>query len=188
MRTLIVVTSLVAVTPVLAQDAGTGPSGQKPAPPRPAPALTETFKGVAGTWSCTGSMDNPESPGTQVKTKSEARFSPIVDGFAYSGVFRIEKNAAMPKGAKMIINWGYDQARGKLVEVGFDSVGSYWQGTSDGEKDGTTVWAEEGVMMGQPIKSRTTVTRKSPTEFTVVTEMENKGAWQKLGEDHCRKK
>ncbi|HEY1334809.1 MAG TPA: hypothetical protein VGF31_11175, partial [Myxococcaceae bacterium] len=141
-----------------------------------------------GTWSCTGSMDNPQSPGTTVKTKSEVRFSPIVDGFAYAGVFRIEKNAAFPKGVKMTINWGYDQAHDKLVEVGFDSVGSYWQGTSDGEKDGTTVWAEDGSMMGQPMKSRTTVSRKSSKEFTVLTELENKGTWQKMGEDHCRKK
>ena len=187
MRMLIrvLVAGLLVATPALGQDAA---SKSKPTPPKPSPALTQAFKDASGTWSCSGTMDNPQAPGTQVKTKSEARFSPIVDGFAYSGVFRIEKNAAMPKGAKMIINWGYDEARAKLVEVGFDSVGSYWQGTSDGEKDGTTVWAEEGVMMGQPIKSRTTVTKKSPTEFTVVTEMENKGAWQKLGEDHCRKK
>jgi hypothetical protein len=186
MRMLIrvLVAGLLVATPALGEDK----SAEKPAPPKPAPALTETFKGAAGNWSCSGSMDNPLSPGTQVPTKSEVRFSPIVDGFAYSGVFRIEKNTAMPKGAKMIINWGYDQARGKLVEAGFDSLGGTWQGTSDGEKDGTTVWAEEGSMMGQSIKSRTTITRKSPTEFTVLTEMENKGAWQKLGEDRCRKK
>jgi hypothetical protein len=62
-------------------------------------------------------------------------------------------------------------------------------GTSDGSKDGTTVWTEEGTMMGQPMKSRTTVTRKSPTVVTLMTEMESKpGAWQKLGEDTCKKK
>ena len=48
--------------------------------------------------------------------------------------------------------------------------------------------SEVGSMMGQPTKSRTTVTRKSPKEFTVVTELENTGSSQKLGEDHCRKK
>ena len=50
------------------------------------------------------------------------------------------------------------------------------------------VWTEEGAMMGQPAKTRTTVTRKSPKEITVVTEVDNKGAWQKMGEDHCKKK
>jgi len=43
-------------------------------------------------------------------------------------------------------------------------------------------------MMGQPARTRTTVTRKSAREITVVTEIENKGAWQKMGEDHCKKK
>jgi len=38
------------------------------------------------------------------------------------------------------------------------------------------------------MKSRTTVNIKSPHEITVVSEMDNKGAWQKMGEDHCKKK
>jgi hypothetical protein len=29
---------------------------------------------------------------------------------------------------------------------------------------------------------------QSPKEITVVTEVDNKGAWQKMGEDHCKKK
>src|SRR5262249_22654008 len=96
---------------------------------------------------------------------------------------------AMPGGAKGTMHWGFDSSRNKLVEAGFDNMGSTWSGTSDGPKDGTTVWTEEGTMMGQPSKTRTTVTRKSPREVTLVTEMETKpGAWQKLGEDTCKKK
>ena len=57
------------------------------------------------------------------------------------------------------------------------------------QKDGTTVWAEEGTMMGQPTKTRTTVTRKGSKQVTMMTEVESKpGAWQKLGEDTCKKK
>ena len=131
----------------------------------------------------------PQAPGTQVKTKTEMHISPTVDGFAYTGAWKTEKNAAMPAGGKGTMQWGFDSGRNKLVEAGFDNMGSAWLGTSDGPKDGTTVWTEEGTMMGQPMKSRTTVTRKSQKEVTLTTEMESKpGAWQKLGEDTCKKK
>ena len=64
MRTIIRVLAagLVVATPALAEDT------QKAAPPKPAPALTEAFKDMSGTWSCSGSMENPQAPGTQVKT------------------------------------------------------------------------------------------------------------------------
>jgi len=185
MRTILraLAAGLLVATPALAEDA------PKAAPPKPAPALTEAFKDMSGTWSCSGSMENPQAPGTQVKTKTEMRIAPTVDGFAYTGSWKTEKNAALPAGGKGTVQWGFDSAKNKLVEAGFDNMGSTWMGTSDGSKDGTTVWTEEGTMMGQPMKSRTTVTRKSPTVVTLMTEMESKpGAWQKLGEDTCKKK
>jgi hypothetical protein len=37
-------------------------------------------------------------------------------------------------------------------------------------------------------QDRTTVTRKSPRRSPWSPEMENKGAWQKMGEDRCKKK
>ena len=186
MRTItrVLAAGLLVATPALAED-----TAAKAAPPKPAPALTEAFKDMSGTWACSGSMENPQAPGTQVKTKTEMRISPAVDGFAYIGSWKTEKNAAMPAGAKGTMQWGFDSSRNKLVEAGFDNLGSTWQGSSDGQKDGTTVWSEEGTMMGQPMKSRTTVTRKSPREVTLTTEVESKpGAWQKLGEDTCKKK
>jgi hypothetical protein len=187
MRTLIrfVVTGLLVATPALGEDKA---PAQKPAPPKPAPALVEAFKDMAGTWSCSGEMDNPQSPGTQVKTKSEMHITPVADGFAYTGMMRMEKNAAMPAGAKAVIHWAYDGGKNKLVELGSDNGGGSWQGTSDGQKEGTTVWIEDAAMGGQSYKSRTTVTRKSPKEVTLTYEMENKSAWQKMGEDTCKKK
>jgi hypothetical protein len=179
---------LVLALPALAQQSSTSASAAKPAPPKPNPALTEAFKDMSGTWNCTGSMDNPQSPGSQIKTKSEMKIAPEVDGFAYAGTFKVEKNAAMPSGAKGHIHWGWDASKSKLVEFGFDNVGSTWSGTSDGQKGDAVVWTEEGSMMGQPAKTRTTVTRKGPKEITLLTEVDNKGAWQKMGEDHCKKK
>ena len=134
MRTIIRVLAagLLVATPALGEDT-------PKAPPKPAPALTEAFKDMSGTWSCSGSMDNPQAPGTQVKTKTEMRISPSVDGFAYTGAWKTEKNAAMPAGGKGTMQWGFDAGRNKLVEVGFDNMGSVWIGhlrRSEGRHDG----------------------------------------------------
>ena len=158
-----------------------------PAAPKPAPALVEAFKGMEGTWACTGSMDNPAKPGTQVSTKGEMKISREVDGFVYSGAFKMDKNAVMPIEGKAHLHWAYDTAKKQLVEFGYDNAGNIWSSTSDGLKDGAVVWVGEGAMGGQTMKSRTTVNIKSPHEITVVSEMDNKGAWQKMGEDHCKK-
>lgn len=180
--------ALAVCLPALAQDAGTVSTAKAPARPKPNPALSEAFKDMSGTWTCSGEMDDPQAPGIQVKTRSEMRIAPEVDGFAYSGSYRMEKNAAMPSGSKAHMHWGWDEVQGKLVEFGFDNMGSSWRGTSEGLKDGAVVWVEEGAMGGQPAKSRITVTRKGPREMVVVAELENKGAWQKMGEETCRKK
>jgi hypothetical protein len=176
---------------VLAQDAGTPtPKGSaaKPARPKPNPALTEQFHGMTGTWACSGSMESPQSPGTQIPTRSEMHISPEVDGFAYSGTSKMEKNAAMPAGSKARLFWSWDDGKKQLIEFGFDSNGDTWRGTSDGLKGDDTVWNEEGSMMGQSVRTRTTVTRKSAKEVLILFENEDKGAWHKVGEDHCKKK
>ena len=159
-----------------------------PAPPKPAPALVEAFKSMEGSWACTGNMENPAKPGTQLATRSEVKIGPEVDGFGYTGSFKLEKNAAMPTGGKVNIHWAYDTAKKQLVEFGVDNGGGTWSSTSDGLKDGNLVWVGEGAMGDKTVKARTTVTRKSPTEVVVVSEIDNKGAWQKMGEDHCKKK
>ena len=180
-RLLVAFAPLVLAVPANAQNA-------PPAPPKPAPALVEAFKGMEGTWACTGSMDNPTKPGSRLTTKSEMKIAPEVDGFAYSGSLKIEKNPMMPAGGKAHFHWGYDTAKQKLIEFGFDNGGNSWSGTSDGLKDGSVVWIEEGAMMGQTAKSRTSVTIKSPREITVVGELDDKGAWRKNEEIHCKKK
>jgi hypothetical protein len=186
------ITVVLALPPgVLAQDAGTPApktSTAKPARPKPNPALVEQFQGMTGTWVCIGSMESPQSPGTQVPTRGEMHISPEVDGFAYSGAYKMEKNAAMPAGSKAHMHWGWDDAKKQLIEFGFDSNGDSWHGTSEGLKGDSTVWTDEGSMMGQSMRSRTTVTKKSAKEVLILSEYEDKGAWRKMGEDRCKKK
>ena len=174
--------SLLCPVVALAADAAPPP---RPTPP---PALTEAFKDSVGAWTCTGEMENPQAPGTRVPSRTEVRIRAVADGFAYAGERRTEKNAALPAGSKEALLWVFDQGKGKLLEVGVDNAGSSWTGTSDGLRDGAVVWIAEGTTAGQASRVRITVTRKSARELSVVAELENRGAWQKVGEDTCRKK
>src|SRR5262249_48674245 len=84
--------------------------------------------------------------------------------------------------------WGYDAAEKKFVELGVDNGGTYMHGTSDGPQSGVWVWNEEGTMMGKKMKSRTTVTQKTPDTTQVKSEMEAEpGKWIPMGEDDGKK-
>ena len=65
-------------------------------PAEPNPALTEAFKDMAGTWAAADrwTTRSHRDPG---EDQERDAITPAVDGFAYTGVFKMEKNAAMPR-------------------------------------------------------------------------------------------
>jgi hypothetical protein len=158
------------------------------APPKPAPALVDAFKGMTGTWACKGKFQTMDGSKKMLDSRSTMVLAAAIDGFAYSGDYRVEKNAALPNGMKGQMFWSYDSASKKLVEFYADSFGSVGNGTSDGLKGDTVVWDEEGVMMGQAYKSRTTTKRVSPHELTLTFEFQSPdGSWATVGSDVCKK-
>jgi hypothetical protein len=87
-----------------------------------------------------------------------------------------------------MIHWGYDSVDKHFVEMGVDSSGGMFHGTSEGWQGDQMVWKEEGVMMGKKANMRTTVTKASDKEIQVKAEMEAEpGKWVAMGEDHCKK-
>src|SRR5712664_329006 len=119
--------------------------------------------------------------------------SPLVLAQDKPDAKKLSAGAAMKPPAELAqmkgtIHWGYDPADKKFVELGVDSTGSYMHGTSDGPQGGTWVWNEDGMMMGKKMKSRTTVTQKTPdtTQVKFESEMEP-GKWVPMGEDDCKK-
>lgn len=188
MRQLIqaaLVLSTVALVPrALADDKAKPPAEMQP---KPAQVLVDAFKGMTGTWSCKGKFEKMDGSG-QMDSKSSMILKPALDGFAYSGDYRVEKNAMLPNGMKGQMYWSYDSANNKLVEFYADSYGGVGRGTSDGLKGDSVVWDEDGVMMGKTNKSRTTVKRVSAHEITLTFEMQTPdGKWSTMGTDSCKK-
>ena len=178
-----VVLSAVALSPpALAQDAAKKP----PEMPKPAPALTDAFKGMTGTWACKGKAQKMDGSG-EIDTQSTMVLRSELDGFAYAGTYQMGKNSVMPSGMKGQMFWTYDASTNKLVEFYADNAGGVGRGTSDGLKGTATAWDEDGVMMGKASKTRTTVTRISPTEVTLTFEMQADGKWSQMGHTSCKK-
>lgn len=178
--------ALLLLATAAVASAADAPKGAAPAmtPPKPDPMLETAFKGMAGSWKCTGKMTMPD--GKVADTKSAMNIGTDLDGFVYTGEWTMEPAGGMPA-MKMRMLWSHDAVSKKLMEVGFDNMGGNFHGTSDGMKGNVIVWNDEGTMMGKPAKMRSTITRKSDKEITVVGEMESGGKWTKMGEDVCKK-
>jgi Protein of unknown function (DUF1579) len=184
-HTAVVLCTLAFARQSLAQDAAKSPAEM---PPKPPPALTEAFKPMTGTWACKGKFQTMDGSGKTIESKSTMVLKSELDGFAYSGDYRVEKNATLPNGMKGQLFWSYDAANKKLVEFFVDSFGGLGHGTSDGLKGDTVVWDEDGVMMGKANKSRTTTKRASPKELTLTFEIQGAdGTWNTVGTDACKK-
>jgi hypothetical protein len=184
-QTAVVLCSVVLVPKALADDSAKPPAE---GPPKPPPALVDAFKGMQGSWACKGKFQSMDGSGKMMDSKSTMVLKSALDGFAYSGDYRIEKNAMLPTGMKGQMFWSYDAANNKLVEFYADSFGGIGRGTSDGLKGDSVVWDEDGVMMGKANKSRTTVKRVSAHEIALTFEMQSPdGKWATMGTDSCKK-
>jgi hypothetical protein len=179
---LVVVT--LALVPLAFADEKAKPNAE--APPKPAPALTGAFGGMAGNWACKGKFQKMDGSG-EMDSHSTMVMRAELDGFAYSGSIQVAKNAELPNGMKEHLYFAYDSANSKLVEFYADSFGSVGRGTSDGFKGDVMVWDEDGVMMGKVNKSRTTVTRIGPKEIGLLFELQTDGKWAPMGRETCKK-
>jgi hypothetical protein len=170
----------------LAAGAQEKPKNAGPPGAKPDPALAAAFQDSVGSWRCAGTMTlPPDMGGQQVKTRSQMIIRREVGGFAYSGDFRMEGSKAFP-GVRGRILWTYDPAAKKFYELSADDSGGAVRGESDGMRDGRMVWSEEGVMMGKPSKSTTTLVSKGKGQLEVQFSMQSGGS-SMTGTDSCKK-
>src|SRR5713101_5761457 len=144
---------------VLAQDK---PDAKKSSAAMKPPAELAQMNTMVGTWKCSSKMHLPPEMGGEQTGSTTMTIKKDLGGYWLVGQWKTGKTKTMPE-MKGTIHWGYDPADKKFVELGVDSAGSYMHGTSDGPQGGTWVWNEDGMMMGKKMKSRTTVTQKTPT-------------------------
>ena len=155
--------------------------------PAPAPELA-TFKIFDGNWKCdskfpAGSM-GPGSP--EVLTKSAVKFKKALGGFWIVGDFAVKKSKAMPA-MNATFYMGYDTGSKKFILAQMDSMGSFLTETSAGFQGDTITWAGEGYMMGQKLKIREKMIKKSDKEVVHTMEADMGKGFMVMGEDTCKK-
>ncbi|MEZ0311140.1 MAG: hypothetical protein ACAI38_05175 [Myxococcota bacterium] len=156
-------------------------------PPKAAPnsMLEAAFKDAAGTWTCTGTWNDPAS-GKSMTMTSKAKIAKALNGHQYTAEFSSPKTGDMPA-MKSNAEWHYDPISKGLVGNMVCDSGDVSRSTSNGVQGQTIIWVSEGTMMGNPMKMRATHTTKSAKEMTMVYEVEANGNWAKMGDETCKK-
>lgn len=154
------------------------------AKPAPNPMLEAVFKDSPGTWTCTGTWNDPS--GKSMTMTSKAKFSKALDGHQYVAEFSSPKQGDMPA-MKSNAEWHYDPISKGLVGTMVCNSGDVSRSTSNGLQGQSVIWTSEGTMMGAPMKMRSTHTMKSAKELAMVYEVDANGTWTKMGEETCKK-
>ena len=186
---------LFASSLAVAQDKAAKPAGPAPAAaavggagmgsPKPSPELDAAYKGMEGSWKCdTTFAANAMGPGSpEMKLKTTIKFKKELGGFWYRGDYDSKKTKEFP-GAQGTVYLGQDGKQ--LLTANVDGMGGMSSGT--GVLTGDTItFSEEGYMMGQKVKVRETLQKKSDKEVVHKFEVDMGKGFQPMGEDACKK-
>ena len=159
-----------------------------PAPPKPAPELDANLKFLDGSWKCdskfpAGAM-GPGSP--EMSAKASVKFKKTLGGFFYVGEYEMKKTKMMP-GFKATFYFGYQPGAKLYTNNSVDESGAASFATSPGFQGDTLTFTGEGYMMGQKVKIRESMQKKSEKEVLHKFDVDMGKGFQPMGEDTCKK-
>lgn len=161
-----------------------------PAMPAPSPELDTLYKGLEGSWKCdttmaAGSM-GPNSPELKVKSMVKIAKAKDLGGMWYRGEYEIKKTKTVP-GFKGTFMLGYDAMSKAALNVSYDNTGGAGLATGTNATGDTVTFVGESYMMGQKMKTRETMVKKSPKEVEHRFEADMGKGFQLMGTDECKK-
>jgi hypothetical protein len=156
-------------------------------PPKAAPEFVGATKYFIGSWSCDGKM--PAGPwGPEAKMTSKLGFKMDMNNFWMILDGEQKSMGAQPMTMSFRGNNSYDPSTKKLMRMDYDSMGGIMHMSSPGWEGNKLVFSGEGMMMGQKMKIRHTMTKKSDTEFASAFETAGAdGKFSPMGDDVCKK-
>jgi hypothetical protein len=118
--------------------------------PMPSQALTDMAKKMKGSYSCKGTMTNPDGA-TQTPVTAKIKWSLDLDKMWIRGDMSMPKMKGMKKGYKA--TFLRTESNGTWYHLTYDNMGGWGHSTSSGpDADGKTTFDGESTMMGQSIK------------------------------------
>ena len=146
------------------------------------------MKGFDGAWTCdTKFPANAMGPGTpEVIGKSTVKFKKELGGMFWRGDYVVKKQKGIPMNFSGILYVGWDPGANQALLTAVDSTGGVV--TETGKIEGDTVnLTGDGWMMGQKIKVKESMGKKSPKEAWHKFEVDMGHGWMPMGEDSCKK-
>jgi hypothetical protein len=161
-----------------------------PAMPTPSPELDNLYKGLEGSWKCDTTMAagavGPGSPELKVKSQVKIAKAKDLGGMWYRGEYEIKKTKTVP-GFKGLFMLGYDAMSKAALNVSYDNTGAAGLATGTNPTAETVTFVGESYMMGQKMKTRETMIKKSPKEVEHKFEADLGKGFQLMGTDECKK-
>jgi hypothetical protein len=159
------------------------PPTAQPAMPTPPAEVAAMVKANTGTWKCTGKVFMPGAPEMEIKATMKTKFA--LDNFYAQMSFAETKK----KGYKFESYRTFDGK--KWHEITVDNMGGSAVSSSDGPKDGKTMWAGNArdPMMGEHMVKEYEEAGATPKEMKVWGEysMDKGKTWTKGYEASCKK-
>jgi hypothetical protein len=156
---------------------------EAPAPPRPAAELAQV-KLFLGTWRCKGKR--VDAQGKERPTRATVRSRLDLGGFWVVSDFRGRLPSGRP--LRSVAYWGWDAAAKKLVQHGFNTLGSRVTATSSGWEGDKMVFDTELVTAaGEKAATRSVFTKKGKRRFLFETLRQVGTEWKTVAEHDCRK-
>jgi hypothetical protein len=175
-----------AAKPDQAPPAGGAPAG----PPAPSPELDTLFKGYEGNWKCettfaAGSL-GPGAPEQKATSAVKIQKDKELSGFWYRGDYQVKKTKTFP-GLRAGFVLGYEPASKTALFMGADSMGGNVNAAGAGATADSVTFTGDGIVMGQKVKVRESMTKKGPKEVEHKSEVDMGKGFQTFFVDVCKK-
>jgi hypothetical protein len=145
-------------------------------PPAAAPAAMDPFKVLAGGWRCvTRDPGDPNDAGQPSRLTIEAEWG----GWSQSLRDELRDHVAYRA------SWGFDAETQKVMLLGRQPLGAWFQLSSPGWREGAIVFAGEMHSGLSTIPLRWTA-KRAPSEIIFIFEQQVNGAWGTVGVERCQ--
>lgn len=155
----------------------------------PPEQLASIAKFYVGSWHCEGKVTPAPGVGKTFNSKSNSTWALTLDGFWLAATSEGEKVPEMPLPtvAKSEVRITYDRTTKSFVSMGVTNRGGHFAATSKGWEGDKLMWT--GNVSGLiKTKTRSTLTKKSDTEYHTLGERMEGGKWVTSADETCKKK
>jgi hypothetical protein len=180
----------LAQAPAARPDNAASAAGAPTAAPAPSPELDTLFKSYEGSWKCettfvAGAM-GPGSPEVKSTSAVKIKKDKELGGFWYRGDYQVKKTKTFP-GMRAGFLLGYEAGAKTALFMAANSTGGNVSASAPAATPDSVSFIGDGWMMGQKVKFRESMVKKSDKEVEHKTEVDAGKGFQPFVDELCKK-